>query len=135
MRKSTKANIYKCVIASAVGLLFVWYYLSSRWTEDLSTLDQLRVVCDAFTLPGIFMILFAMLCSINYSGGLDTLAYLMTFIPRIFAPAAFGEPQHLLDFVEERRSKRKKGYGFLYVVGSIFLVIALVLLALYFRAS
>lgn len=135
MKKSLKANVYKCVTATAVGLLVVWYYVSSRWNDELTTLEQLCILCDAFTLPGVFMTLFGVLCTVNYSGGLDTLAYLVSFLPRIFAPGAFGEPQHLLDFVEERRAKRKKGYGFLYVVGPIFLVIALVFLVLYFRAS
>lgn len=131
MKKSIKANIYKCVMASAVGLLVVWYYTSSRWTDELTIAEQYCILCDAFTLPGLFITLFAILCSINYSGGLDTVAYLMSYLPRVIAPGAFGEPKRLLDFVEERREKRKKGYGFLYVVGFIFLGIAIIFLILF----
>lgn len=135
MIKSFKANFGKILTATAIGLLAAWYYGSSRWTEELTVAEQMTILCDAFTLPGLFMTLSAMLCSVNYSGGLDTLAYLMTWLPRIIAPGAFGEPMHLLDFVEERRAKRKKGYGFLYAVGLFFLAIALVFLVLFFRAS
>ena len=135
MKKSLKANIYKILTASALGALAAWYYGTSRWNEDLTTVEQLTILCDAFTLPGLFMTCTAILCSINNSGGLDTLAYLMSWLPRVIAPGAFGEPKHLLDFVEERRAKRKKGYGFLYVVGLGFMAIALVFLVLYFRAS
>ena len=134
MRKSTKANIYKCMIAASSGLLLAWFYTNSRWSDELTTAEQLCILCDAFSLPGIFMTLAAMLCSINYSGGLDTIAYLMSWIPRSFAPGLFGEPMHLVDYVEDRRSKRKKGYGFLYIVGLIFLAVALVFLVLFYRA-
>ncbi len=135
MKKSIKANIYKYMTGFALGGLAAWYYANSRWNAELTQAEQLCILCDAFSLPGLFITLSAMLCSINYSGGLDTVAYLMSWLPRMIAPGAFGEPKHLLDFVEERRAKRKKGYGFLYVVGLIFLGIALVFLVLFYRAS
>ena len=134
MKKSSKVNFYKCMSAFALGGLVAWYYANSRWSDDLSQSEMLCILCDAFSLPGMFMTLSALLCSINYSGGLDTVAYLMSWLPRIIAPGAFGEPKHLYDFVEERRAKRTKGYGFLYVVGLIFLGIALVFLFLFYRA-
>lgn len=135
MKKSTKANIYKCMIALALGGLVAWYYITSRWSDALTQAEQMCILCDAFSLPGTFMFLSGVLCSVNYSGGLDTIAYLMSWLPRVIAPGAFGEPKHLLDFVEERRAKRKKGYGFLYLVGLFFLVIAIVFLVLFYRAS
>ena len=95
------------------------------FTADMTQLLQYRVLCDAFTIPGAMMVLFAMLFSLNYMGALDTLAYLMSYLPRVIAPAAFGDPEPLLEFVENRRERRKKGYGFLYIVGLIYLAIAI----------
>ena len=125
MRKSIKVMLLRCLSAAAVGGAVAWMYGTSRWEEEMELVLQYRVLCDAFSIPGIMMILFALLFSLNNLGALDTVAYLMSFLPRIIAPGAFGEPQKLYDFVESRRQKRSKGYGFLYIVGFIFLGIAI----------
>lgn len=125
MRKSIKVRILRCLSAAAVGGAVAWLYGTSRWMEDMALVEQYRVLCDAFSIPGIMMVLFALLFSLNNLGALDTIAYLMSFLPRMIAPAAFGEPEKLIDYVERRREKRTKGYGFLYIVGFIFLGIAI----------
>lgn len=125
MRKSLKVNILRCLSAAAVGGAVAWWYATSRWEDDMSLVLQYRVLCDAFTIPGAMMVLFGMLMSLNNLGALDTIAYLMSFLPRMIAPGAFGEPEKLIDFVERRREKRRKGYGFLYIVGFIYLGIAI----------
>lgn len=125
MRKSLKGNILRCLSAAAVGAAAAWFYANSRWEEEMELVLQYRVLCDAFTIPGALMVLFGMLMSLNNLGALDTIAYLMSFLPRMIAPAAFGEPEKLIDYVERRREKRVKGYGFLYIVGFIFLGIAI----------
>ena len=125
MRKSRKVMLLRCLSTAAVGTAVAWWYATSRWEEEMELVLQYRVLCDAFSIPGIMMVLFAMLFSLNNLGALDTIAYLMSFLPRIIAPGAFGEPEKLIDFVENRRMKRTKGYGFLYIVGFIFLGIAI----------
>lgn len=125
MRKSIKVRILRCLSAAAVGGAVAWWYGTSRWMEDMALVEQYRVLCDAFSIPGMMMVLFALLFSLNNLGALDTIAYLMSFLPRMIAPAAFGEPEKLIDYVERRREKRTKGYGFLYIVGFIFLGIAI----------
>ena len=132
MRKSLKVNILRCLSAAAVGGAVAWWYANSRWEADMTQLLQYRVLCDAFTIPGAMMVLFAMLFSLNNLGALDTIAYLMSFLPRRIAPGAFGEPEKLIDYVEHRREKRTKGYGFLYIVGFIFLGIAIYYLVLFY---
>ena len=132
MRKALRVKIIRCLSAAAVGAMMTWWYIQSRWSPDLALADQYRVLCDGFSIPGILMILFAMLFSLNNLGALDTIAYLMSFLPRMIAPGAFGEPEQLLDYVEARRAKRTKGYGFLYIVGFIFLGIAIVFLVLFY---
>ena len=133
MRKSSKVMILRCLSAAAVGGAVAWFYGTSRWQEEMELVEQYRVLCDAFSIPGIMMVLFAMLFSLNNLGALDTIAYLMSFLPRMIAPGAFGEPEKLIDFVENRRMKRSKGYGFLYIVGFIFLGIAIYYLVLFYK--
>ena len=132
MRRSLRVMILRCLSAASVGAVVTWWYINSRWSVDLPLVEQYRVLCDGFTIPGILMVLFALLFSLNNVGALDTIAYLMSFLPRMIAPGAFGEPQKLIDYVEERRGKRTKGYGFLYIVGFIFLGIAIAFLFLFY---
>ena len=133
MRRSRKVNLLRCLSAAAVGGAVAWLYATSRWEADMTPVLRYRVLCDAFTIPGAMMVLFGMLMSLNNLGALDTIAYLMSFLPRIIAPGAFGEPEKLIDYVERRREKRTKGYGFLYIVGFLYLGIAIFFLVLFYR--
>lgn len=132
MRRSLRVNIIRCLSAASVGAVVTWWYINSHWSSDLALVDEYRVLCDGFSIPGIMMVLFGMLFSLNNLGALDTIAYLMSFLPRMIAPGAFGEPEEFYDYVESRRAKRTKGYGFLYIVGFIFLAIALVFMYLFY---
>ena len=132
MRRSLRVNIIRCLSAASVGGAVSWWYINSRWSADLPLVEQYRVLCDGFTIPGIMMVLFALLFTLNNAGALDTIAYLMSYLPRMIAPGAFGEPELLIDYVEARRAKRTKGYGFLYIVGFLFLGIAIVFLFLFY---
>ena len=125
MRKSLKVWIYRCLSTLAIGAAIAWWYGNSRWSEDLALVEQYRVLCDAFSIPGILMVLFGALFTLNNLGALDTISYLLSYLPRMIAPGAFGEPEKLLDYVERRREKRTRGYSFLYVVGFMFLGIAI----------
>ena len=124
MSKSLKVKILRCLSAAAIAAAVAWWYADSRWEADMDLVLRYRVLCDAFTIPGAMMVLTALLMSLNNLGALDTIMYLMSYLPRMIAPGAFGEPEKLLDFVEHRREKRGKGFGFLYIVGFIFLGIA-----------
>ena len=125
MRKSLKVRILRFLSAVSVAALVTWAYANSRWEADMAEVLRYRVLCDAFTIPGILMVMIALLFTMNNIGALDTIAYLMSFLPRMIAPGVFGEPQMLIDYVQQRRERRSKGYGFLYIVGFIFLGIAI----------
>ena len=132
MSKSAKTNLLKYLITTAIGLFMTWLYISSRWMEGLSLSEKYCILCDGFSIPGMLLVLSGVLMWVDAAGGMDTIAYLMSFLPRMIAPGAFGEPEQLLDYVEARRAKRTKGYGFLYIVGFIFLGIAIVFLVLFY---
>jgi len=125
VRKSLKVKLLRWLGTPAIGAAVAWWYATSRWEEEMTLVLQYRVLCDAFSIPGIMMVMIALLLTLNNLGALDTIAYLMSFLPRMIAPAAFGEPQMFIDYVEQRREKRNKGFGFLYIVGFLFLGVAI----------
>lgn len=132
MSKSLRTKIVKYAIASIACLLVAYGYAASRNFSEQILVEQYRILCDAFTIPGAMMVLLGMLIGLGNLGALDSVAYLLSYLVRIFAPAAFDPVDSYLDFVESRREKRVKGYGFLYVVGGISLAIAIVFLILFY---
>jgi len=131
--KSIKANIYKFLTSIGICGLMTWFYVSSKWAEGLTQSEKYCILTDGFSLPGLLLLCVAILMSISNAGGLDTLAYLMSYIPKMLVPGLLGEPDKLVDFVEKRRQNRKKGFGFLYIVGILFLGISLIFLYLFYQ--
>ena len=132
MSNSLKKRIVKTVVTLIVGLAATAYYVFSRNFGELPLAEQYRVLCDGFSLPGMFMIFFALLFTMNNLGALDAISYLLKYGLHAFLPAAFGEMEPYLDYVEARRENRVKGYGHLYIVGGIFLAVSFVFLALFY---
>ena len=131
MSRSLKENLSKYLTTFAVAAVMTVTYISSRWSEALSLSDKYCILCDGFSVPGILIVSIAILISMNNLGAMDGIAYVLGFIPRMLFPAAFGQPERYLDYVEARREKRVKGYSFLYVIGSVFLGIGVVFLVLF----
>ena len=131
MTRQQRTRLLKYGITAVLTAAVVIYYAASRNVLSLETIEQYHVLCDAFTLPGIFLMLFGLLMLMNDLGALDTLAYLGHYLLHTFMPVAFGEGKSYLDFIEERRSNRKGGFGFLFVVGGVFTAVGVVFLILY----
>lgn len=132
MSNSLKTRVIKWAVTYIVGFASAGYYVFSRNIAEQELVEQYRILCDAFSLPGMFMIFIALLFTMNNLGALDSITYLLKYGIRSLIPGAFGEMEHYLDYVEARREKRIKGYGFLYWVGLMFIAIALVFLVLFY---
>ena len=127
----SKANLIKSGVASLVGILLaVAFILSSGFGEE-SLMNRYKILCDAFTIPGLLMLMFAVLISVSNEGALDGLSYVVKQGFRMLTFRGLGTEKYL-DFVESRREKRVRGYGFLYIVGAVFMVIALIFMALFY---
>ena len=133
MTRQQRDWLLKYGITTVLTAAVVIYYAASRNVFQLEKLEMYRVLCDAFTLPGIFLMLFGLMMVMNDLGALDTLAYFGHYLLHTFLPVAFGEGQSYVDFIEERRSKRNKGYGFLFIVGGAFTLVGVVFLILFLR--
>ena len=127
----SKSNLIKSGIASVVGILPVVAFVGSSEFGDLSIMNKYKILCDAFTIPGLLMLMFAVLISVSNEGALDGLSYVVKQGFRMLTFRGLGTEKYL-DFVESRREKRVRGYGFLYIVGAVFMVIALIFMALFY---
>ena len=127
----SKANLIKSGIVSAVGILVVILFVSSSDFGAQTTVDKYKILCDAFTIPGLLMLMFAAMLSISNEGGLDGISYLMKQGFRMLTFRGLGQEKYL-DYVQNRRENRLTGYGFLYIVGAAFMAVALIFLALFY---
>ena len=135
MNSTWKANLLKYGITSAVGLLMVWLYFWLR-VEDLSELAALTsvelylMICDAFTIPGLTILMCGCLVWLSNEGAFNGVGYVVSFAIRTLIPGKGGHERYS-DYLERKNANRVKGYGFLFPVGGIFMVVALVFMALY----
>ena len=127
----SKANLIKSGIVSAVGILVVILFVSSSDFGAQTTVDKYKLLCHAFTIPGLLMLMFAAMLSISNEGGLDGVSYLVKQGFRMLTFRGISQEKYL-DYVQHRRENRLTGYGFLYIVGSVFMAVALIFLALFY---
>ena len=67
------------------------------------------------------------------SDALDAIGYMISGVIRFLIPAGQLKHEKYADYVERRREKGPvKGFGFLFVTGSVFMAAALVFIALFY---
>ena len=132
MSNQLKTNLIKFLGTTAFALALTAFYVFSRDIFNLPLVEQYRTLCDGFFLPGVFLIFFGLMFLMNNVGALDSITYLLRYAVRVFVPGAFVDMETYLEYVEARREKRAKGFGFLFVVGALFLVISVAFLVLFY---
>ena len=132
MSKKLKAGLIKYLVTTLIGLGLTAWYVIPRHIGELTEVEQYRVLCDGFFLPGIFMIFVGLMFVMNNAGALDTISYAFHYLAHTFLPVAFGEGMSYLDYVQSRREKRMSGFGCIFVVGVGFLAIASIFLTLFY---
>jgi hypothetical protein len=95
--------------------------------------EQYRILCDAFTVPGLLLIIFGSLLWVSNTGALDGLMYAVTTAVRFLIPGGRLKMEEKYgDYVERRREKPVRGYGFLLISGCVTMAISLVFMALFY---
>ena len=135
MSSSLKKNLIKYGIATGGSLALAFFYVYVRVDFDdpgaTALMEWYRLLCDAFTIPGLLMLMFAAMLSISNEGGLDGVSYLVKQGFRMLTFRGISQEKYL-DYVQHRRENRLTGYGFLYIVGAVFMAVALIFLALFY---
>ena len=91
-----------------------------------NAVERYRILCDAFTIPGVTLIMVAALVFISNFGGFDGIGYSVKYaIKRLLPFAGISDPGKYIDYVERRRASRINGYSFIWICGLGFLAVAL----------
>lgn len=130
-----KKNFLKYGISGAIALGLAYLYISLRADLNnpgsLPLLEWYRVICDAFTIPGLVFTMLGFLVTLSNQGALDGIGYAATVALKMLIGAGANQERYA-EYLERRRANRMKGYGFLYVVGIACLAVALVFMGLFY---
>ncbi len=133
MNKRLIVNLVKYGCCALFVALIGWAYLASREFGKAVLVDQYRYLCDAFTIPGLLLILFGAVLWVSNHGALDGISYCLRFLVFSLIPGKRLEREEKYgDYVERRSQKPVKGYAFLFVSGLASMAVALVFYALFY---
>ena len=135
MSNRAKGNLVKYGLSTGAALLMIGYYCSSRNLMLESVMERWRILCDAFTIPGLTLIMVGFLVMIANEGFFDMLSYAASKAVGMFLPGrGFSEKdEKYYDYVQRKKEKRATGFGFLFVVGGVCMALAMIFLLLFYR--
>ena len=98
-------------------------------------MERWRILCDAFTIPGLTCIMVGFLMMIANEGFFDMLSYACSKAVGMLLPGrGFSDDgEKYYDYVQRKKDKRATGFGFLFVVGGVLMAFALLFLFLFYR--
>ena len=136
MSSPLKKNLIKYGISVSLALLMAYAFVALRvdfeHPEETALVDWYRIVCDAFTVPGLLFLMFGAFMSLSNEGALDGLGYVCVNGLKMLIPGGGMKTETFKDYLERRRNNRVRGYGFLYVTGFGCLAIAAVFMILFY---
>lgn len=130
MSEKLKSILLRYGICVGVCLVCIINHLWSADIFSLELLDQLRTLCDAFTLPGLLCIFGGVMFWLSNEGAFTAIGFIMTYVIRTLIPGP-GKRENYGEYRERVMGKKITDYGFLFVVGGVCMVISFVFLALF----
>jgi hypothetical protein len=96
-----------------------------------------RVLADAFTIPGITLIMLWLLALVSMEGIFDGISYALIYTASTLFPGMGGRKNEAYaDYVERKAANRgtRKGIAFLWHVGAAYMIPAIVFTVLFYTA-
>ena len=129
-----KLTKYGVAIVLALGLAFLYVYLRVDFADPDATplVDWYKILCDAFTIPGLLYLMFGCLMTLSNQGAMDGLGYVAANAVKMLVPGGALKMERFKEYLERRRANRVRGYGFLYLIGAGCMAVSLVFLVLFY---
>ena len=131
MSEQNKTRLLKYGITGGVCLLMAVVYLFNADFLALEGPDRLRILCDAFTIPGLLCLFSGLLVWLGNEGSFDGVGYVVSYAFHAFLPGSLNKRESYKDYLERKKGKKPIGYSFLIITGLVFSAIALVFLMLF----
>lgn len=126
----------KYLVTAGIGLLISLAVLGTRgaYTADIGSLEMAGYLSDAFFVPGILILGFGCLVFVSAEGSFDGLLYGLKLFADKFRFGRFAREHKLESFGDYKARKAEKGkpsFGFMIIVGLVFLAISAAFLLRY----
>lgn len=132
MSDRLRNNLIKYGGCIAAGLLAGYAYLNGHDFFGQPLLDQYRLLSDAFMLPGFFMVAVGLLIFLSNEGAFHGVGFVLKRVGTFLLPFLLKDKaETYAEYVERKREKATKGYGFLLICGVVFLAVAAAFAVLY----
>lgn len=136
MSSEGKSRLVKYGVTAAVGLVLAAavLYLQGFFGAE-GAVERVRILADAFTVPGALMLLVSGLIFASNQGALDGISYALKSAAAYLIPGmALERHERYGDYVERKRKRGGvKGYRFLPITGGVFLGIAVILIIVFYQ--
>ena len=131
---ATKWNVFiiSMILSLALAVVCVVLRVDVKALDQVSLVELYRVLCDGFTIPGLLVLMFALLMSVSNSGALDGLGYVAVNGLKMLIPGAAAKMERYSEYLERRRANRVRNYTPLYGTAAIMLAISGIFLALFY---
>lgn len=126
-----KKKIIRYLITAGVGLviaLCVSFVKSLYWLEDIT--DIMQALSDCFVVPGLFLILFGLLVVCSNGGTFDMLGFGTKKVISVFKRHPSEKDRESFYEYRNRKQESKRSFGYLIIVGVVFLAIGMVFFVL-----
>ncbi len=134
--KKYAPTIFKYAVTIVFGAIMSCLIFENYEYASVTDLAQkYKILCDAFSVPGILLIMLGCLVYLSNEGALDGVSFLVGGVfKRLFPFGQWREERHekYSEYVERKRSKRVKGYGFVFIVGVGFFAVSLIFYYLFY---
>ncbi len=131
--KTGRATVLKYGITTFIAGLITFFIARGRYPDaGAAASEKYRALCDAFTVSAVLLLAFGALLWVSGEGVFLGIGWAVKNAVLILIP---GQALNRESYAEYRARKlstgKASGFGFLFIVGAVFLAVALVFLVLY----
>lgn len=131
--KRWTAFLLKYGITTLVGGLLTWLTLDLHgFSSTMPKLQQYRLLCDAFTIPGVILVMVGFLVMIANAGNFLGLGYAVKHAVKMLIPFGNKKDERYYDYYQRKQQGKVTGYGFIFVTGVLFMAVAMVFFTLFY---
>ena len=114
--------------AASVMLLIVLWINDYGNATDIS--EKYRILADAFTVPGVILVMLTALVRLSAEGAFDGLGYVVRHGMHMLIPKKGYNHETYYDYKKSKDGKKPHGYSCMFFVGAAFVLVAVVFIIL-----
>lgn len=95
--------------------------------------ERIKILCDAFTVPGITLMLSAALVAVYNQGVFTGVMYGLRKLKDIFLPFIKSEYVKYGDYKRKKEEKKINHYSFLFFTGLLFMIPAIAFMVYFYQ--